>query len=154
MRLASLAEAEFARMILHQTLFAARRSKLRPKQRRADFGAKAAAPHGGMDAPAQFDGAVALHDEEAIANRFAGGALFGGEMENIAAVIALPCHRAQDEGRNLRVIAQAHGGVALVTGLHHESGKGLDVIGLDFAHDEIWRVGERKYGQRLHGQTL
>ncbi len=75
-------------------------------------------------------------------------------MENIAAVIALPRHRAQDEGCNLRVVAQAHGGVALVAGLHHESGEGFDVIGLDFAHNEIWRVGERKYGQRLHGQTL
>ncbi len=42
------------------------------KQGCADFGAKAAAPHGGMDAPAQFNGAVALHDQEAIANRFAG----------------------------------------------------------------------------------
>ncbi len=94
MRLASLAEAEFARMTLHQTLFAAKAFEAETQQSGADFGAKAAAPHGGMDAPANFDGAVALHDEETIANRFAGRALFGGEMEDIAAVIALPGHRA------------------------------------------------------------
>jgi len=107
-----------------------------------------------MNPPSQFDGAIRLHDEEAIANRLAGGTLLGGEMEDIAAVVALPGNRAQDKGSHLRVAAQAHGRIALVAGLHHECGKGPDVIRLDLAHNEIWRVGERKYGQRLHGQTL
>jgi hypothetical protein len=53
-----------------------------------------------MDAPAELDGAVTLHDEEAIADRFTGRALFGGEMENIAAVIT-PATTSADKGCDL-----------------------------------------------------
>ena len=75
-------------------------------------------------------------------------------MEYISAVIALPCNRAQDKGRNFRIAAKAHGSISLIAGLHHEGAEGPGVTGFNFAHNEVWRIGERQDGERFHDRYI
>src|SRR5262245_9244335 len=116
----------------------------------ADLGAEAPAPEIGRDTPADLGEPAASEDNEAVADRETACFLLGGEMEDMAALIALARHLTGDEVLDVGLAAQSQRNMALIRRLRHEVRKRLPVARLDLAQDQRGRFDRGKYGDNRH----
>jgi hypothetical protein len=140
MRLASREEASLPPHYLAPDAVGAQPLEGDAQKPMADLGAEAHAPHGRMQAPADFHGVGVLQDEETIADRLARELLLGGDVEGVAPVVTLAGNGPRHEGTHIMRRGEAGRDVALIAFLGHVIAERGRVPKLDLAQHQRLRL--------------